>query len=94
MSDEQVIAFHRNYRPMRLTRCDWRQHPTLAKRRRSPRVNFLPCLSLMGEKKLTGKQSKRLLMGTSTRIKEQHPSNLSEAPHKRFSRNTYKECHL
>ena len=27
MSDEQVIAFHRNYRPMRLTRCDWRQHP-------------------------------------------------------------------
>ena len=36
MSDEQVIAFHRNYRPMRLTRCDWRQHPILAKRQANP----------------------------------------------------------
>src|SRR5262249_54716354 len=27
LSDEQVIAFHRNYRPMKLTRCDWRNYP-------------------------------------------------------------------
>jgi type IV secretion system protein VirD4 len=42
MSDEQVIAFHRNYRPMRLTRCDWRQHPILAKRRRLPPRKLSP----------------------------------------------------
>ena len=44
LSDEQVIAFHRNYRPMRLMRCDWRAHPTLAKRRAIPprRLSLLP----------------------------------------------------
>jgi type IV secretory pathway TraG/TraD family ATPase VirD4 len=42
LSDEQVIAFHRNYRPMRLMRCDWRQHPTLAKRRRIPPRKLSP----------------------------------------------------
>ena len=42
MSDEQVIAFHRNYRPMRLTRCDWRKHPILAKRRRLPPRKLSP----------------------------------------------------
>src|SRR5712692_595198 len=48
MSDDEVIAFHRNYRPMRLTRCDWREHPILAKRRRIPPPRLSPLPSLDG----------------------------------------------
>ena len=48
MSDDQVIAFHRNYRPMRLTRCDFRQHPILDKRRRIPPPTLSPLPYLDG----------------------------------------------
>src|SRR5712691_2298750 len=51
LTDDQVIAFHRNYRPMRLTRFDWRQHPTLAKRRRIPTRRLSPLPSLDGGEK-------------------------------------------
>jgi type IV secretory pathway TraG/TraD family ATPase VirD4 len=46
LSDEQVIAFHRNYRPMKLTRCDWRKYPSLAKRQgmQPPALSRLPYL--------------------------------------------------
>lgn len=46
LSDEQVIAFHRNYRPMKLTRCDWRKYPNLVKRQgmKPPPVSSLPSL--------------------------------------------------
>jgi type IV secretion system protein VirD4 len=34
--DEEIIGFHRHLPPMRLTRMDWRRHPTLSKRRNIP----------------------------------------------------------
>jgi type IV secretory pathway TraG/TraD family ATPase VirD4 len=36
MGDTDVIGFHRNLPPMRLTRMDWRDRPELAKRRNMP----------------------------------------------------------
>jgi type IV secretory pathway TraG/TraD family ATPase VirD4 len=51
LSDEQVIAFHRNYRPMRLSRFDWRQHPILAKRRRLPLRKLSPLPEFDGRAK-------------------------------------------
>jgi type IV secretion system protein VirD4 len=44
MSDQDVIAFHRNYRPLKLKRMDWRDYPLLTSRRTisSPPVAKLP----------------------------------------------------
>jgi type IV secretion system protein VirD4 len=44
LDDTDVIAFHRNLRPLKLTRMDWRDYPTLAKRHASkaPPVAKLP----------------------------------------------------
>ena len=36
MEDEEVIAWHRNNRPLKLTRMDWQEHPLLIKRRHIP----------------------------------------------------------
>ena len=36
MRDRDIIGFHRNLPPMRLTRMDWRDHPELVKRRSIP----------------------------------------------------------
>jgi type IV secretion system protein VirD4 len=36
LSDEEVIAFHRNNRPLKLKRMDWREHTLLVARRRMP----------------------------------------------------------
>jgi type IV secretory pathway TraG/TraD family ATPase VirD4 len=62
LSDEQVIAFHRNYRPMRLTRCDWRKYPNLVKRQdmKSPPLSALPYLERRANTspKTTGKTQK------------------------------------
>jgi type IV secretory pathway TraG/TraD family ATPase VirD4 len=33
LTDQDVIAFHRNYRPLKLRRMDWRDYPLLTKRR-------------------------------------------------------------
>src|SRR5712691_1625811 len=46
LPDESVIAFHRNLKPLRLTRLDWRQHPVLAKRRSLPPPRLSPLPSL------------------------------------------------
>lgn len=42
--DEEIIGFHRNLPPMRLTRMDWRRHPTLSKRQNipAPELHTLP----------------------------------------------------
>jgi type IV secretory pathway TraG/TraD family ATPase VirD4 len=47
LSDSAVIAFHRSHRPLRLSRCDWREHPLLAKRRAlaPPKLHPLPRLT-------------------------------------------------
>jgi type IV secretion system protein VirD4 len=52
MSDDQVIAFHRNYRPMRLKRCDFLKHPILDKRRRIPPPTLSP-LPYLEEREIT-----------------------------------------
>jgi len=48
MDDDEVIAFHRNYRPMHLARCDWREHSILRKRCgiSPPRLSPLPSLAM------------------------------------------------
>ncbi len=48
LADQEVIAFHRNYRPMHLSRCDWREHPVLRKRRSipPPKLPVLPALEV------------------------------------------------
>jgi type IV secretion system protein VirD4 len=50
LSDEDVIAFHRNQRPLRLKRMDWRDHPALTKRHgmMPPKVRPLPPLADIG----------------------------------------------
>ena len=47
LTDSEVIAFHHNLRPMRLSRLDWREHPLLATRRSTqpPIVEKLPPLT-------------------------------------------------
>jgi type IV secretory pathway TraG/TraD family ATPase VirD4 len=47
LTDSEVIAFHHNLRPMRLSRLDWREHPLLATRRSTqpPKVEKLPPLT-------------------------------------------------
>jgi type IV secretory pathway TraG/TraD family ATPase VirD4 len=47
LADAEVIAFHHNLRPMRLSRLDWREHPVLVQRRgiKPPRVEKLPPLT-------------------------------------------------
>jgi type IV secretion system protein VirD4 len=47
LTDQDVIAFHRNYRPLKLTRMDWRDYPLLTKRRTitPPSVEKLPPLT-------------------------------------------------
>ncbi len=44
LSDEEIIGFHRHLPPMRLTRMDWRKHPTLTQRRKipAPELSSLP----------------------------------------------------
>src|SRR6266702_1719770 len=32
LKDEEIIGFHRRLPPFKITRADWRRHPTLAKR--------------------------------------------------------------
>ena len=46
LSDTEIIGFHRHLPPFRLTRMDWRQHPTLQARARipSPQLAKLPNL--------------------------------------------------
>ena len=46
MTDEEVIAWHRNYRPLKLKRMSWREHPVLVARRnmKPPKVWPLPPL--------------------------------------------------
>src|SRR5262249_34634165 len=51
LPDEAVIAFHRNLKPLRLSRLDWRQHPILAKRRRIPPPRLSPLPSLDEKKR-------------------------------------------
>jgi type IV secretory pathway TraG/TraD family ATPase VirD4 len=36
MDDTEVIAWHRNHRPLKLKRMDWQEHPLLEKRRNMP----------------------------------------------------------
>jgi type IV secretory pathway TraG/TraD family ATPase VirD4 len=50
LSDEDVIAFHRNHRPFRLKRMDWRDHPALTKWHgmAPPKVFPLPPLADIG----------------------------------------------
>jgi hypothetical protein len=47
MKDEEVIAWHRNNRPLKLTRMDWQEHPLLIKRKNMPPppVHRLPPLT-------------------------------------------------
>jgi type IV secretion system protein VirD4 len=47
MDDTEVLAWHRNNRPLKLTRMDWQEHPLLIKRRNlpPPPVHRLPPLS-------------------------------------------------
>jgi type IV secretion system protein VirD4 len=47
MTDTEVVGFHRNLPPMRLTRMDWRQHSQLVQRRDipPPRLTALPPLT-------------------------------------------------
>jgi type IV secretory pathway TraG/TraD family ATPase VirD4 len=42
LDDEEVIAWHRNYRPLKLKRMDWRDHPFLVKRRNIPPPEVWP----------------------------------------------------
>ena len=42
LSDEEVIAFHRNNRPLKLKRMDWQDHPLLVKRRNIPPPKVWP----------------------------------------------------
>ena len=46
MTDEEVIAWHRNYRPLKLKRMNWLEHPVLVARRNMtpPKVWPLPPL--------------------------------------------------
>ncbi len=47
LADEEVIAWHRNFRPLKLKRMSWRDHPALAARRnmKPPPVWPLPPLT-------------------------------------------------
>jgi type IV secretory pathway TraG/TraD family ATPase VirD4 len=47
MGDTEVVGFHRNLPPMRLTRMDWRRHSQLVQRRDmpSPKLTSLPPLT-------------------------------------------------
>ena len=49
LKDTEIIGFHRQLPPFRLTRCDWRQQTTLQARARipSPQLAKLPSLSDM-----------------------------------------------
>ena len=46
LKDEDVVGFHRNLPPMRLTRMDWRRHSLLATRQKMspPELNTLPAI--------------------------------------------------
>jgi type IV secretion system protein VirD4 len=46
LSDTQLLAFHRDNRPMRLSRLDWREHPLLAKRQAMPPPALQPLPAL------------------------------------------------
>lgn len=80
MSDEQVIAFHRNYRPMRLTRCDWRKYPNLARRQGSkpPPLSALPTLDRRA--KLTAKTTGKTPQGYIDPDRRHTPSKSSQKP--------------
>lgn len=47
LRDQDTLAFHRNLAPIRLTRMDWRNHPTLTKRHnlKPPELPTLPPLT-------------------------------------------------
>jgi type IV secretion system protein VirD4 len=47
MDDTEVLAWHRNHRPLKLTRMDWQDYPVLVKRRNMapPPVTTLPPLT-------------------------------------------------
>ena len=49
LTDEEVIAWHRNFRPLKLKRMNWQEHPVLVSRRRleAPKVSPLPPLKDM-----------------------------------------------
>ena len=80
MSDEQVIAFHRNYRPMRLTRCDWRQHPILAKRRRIPPRKLSPLPKFDGRAKTRWKTTEEAFDGYIDPDQRHTPLRRSQSP--------------
>jgi len=42
LTDEEVIAWHRNYRPLKLKRMNWQEHPILVKRRSIPAPTVAP----------------------------------------------------
>jgi type IV secretion system protein VirD4 len=52
LADTELLAFHRDNRPMRLSRLDWREHPTLAQRRAipPPKLTPLPQLDLSADR--------------------------------------------
>src|SRR5450759_1454594 len=41
LTDREIIGFHRHLPPFRLDRCDWRNHPLLARRRNIPAPELL-----------------------------------------------------
>jgi type IV secretory pathway TraG/TraD family ATPase VirD4 len=47
LTDEDVLAWHRNFRPLKLKRMNWQEHPVLGNRRRieAPKVLPLPPLT-------------------------------------------------
>ena len=80
LSDEQVIAFHRNYRPMKLTRCDWRNYPSLAKRQgvKPPSLSALPYLNRNA--KITIKATGKTPKGYIDPDRRNTPSRASQKP--------------
>jgi hypothetical protein len=80
MSDEQVIAFHRNYRPMRLMRWDWRAHPTLAKRRRIPPRKLSPLPELNRRDKTLWQTTEKAFDGYIDPDQRHTPLRPSQSP--------------
>jgi type IV secretion system protein VirD4 len=80
LADEQVIAFHRNYRPMRLTRCDWRQHPILAKRRAIPPRKLSPLPKLDDRAKTHWKTTEDAFDGYIDPDQRHTPLRRSQSP--------------
>jgi type IV secretion system protein VirD4 len=48
LSDEEIICFHRRLHPFKITRMDWRRHPTLTQRRNIPAPELSPLPQIVG----------------------------------------------